>query len=163
MSPSRTHSWDQLSTLAATTTELGGLEFVTALLSGAVPAPPIMALVEAELVEVEPGRCVLACRPGEWMMNAMGVVHGGIAATLLDLCMALAVHSTLPAGSGCTSTDLHVRYVRSMNAETGTVLAEGTVVHTGRRHATAQSRLIVKDRSALIAHATTGCMILHTH
>ena len=64
-----------------------------------------------------------------------------IAATLLDSCMGCAIHSLLPAGVGYSTTDLQVRYSRGMTVETGRVLAEGTVVHAGRRLATAEGRL----------------------
>jgi uncharacterized protein (TIGR00369 family) len=86
--------------------------------------------------------------------------HGGIAATLLDSCMGCAVHTTLEAGVGYTTADLQVRYIRAMGASTGRVLAEGKVVHGGRRTATAEGRLFVESSEKLIAHATTGCVIL---
>jgi uncharacterized protein (TIGR00369 family) len=99
-------------------------------------------------------------QPAEWMYNPLGSVHGGIAATILDSCMGCAVHSTLEPGVGFTTSDLQVRYVRAMSDTTGRVLAEGRVVHRGRRTATAEGRLFTQDDEALIAHATTGCVIL---
>jgi uncharacterized protein (TIGR00369 family) len=111
------------------------------------------------IVEVEDGRCVFALDPAEWMFNPIGSVHGGVAATLLDSCMGCAVHSTLPAGVGYATTDIQVRYLRAMSASTGRVLAEGEVVHRGRRQATAEGRLYVEDTGKLIAHATTGCTV----
>ena len=47
-----------------------------------------------------------------------------------------------------------------MDASTGRVLAEGTTVHTGRRQATAEGRLVVEESGKLLATATTGCHIL---
>jgi uncharacterized protein (TIGR00369 family) len=112
------------------------------------------------LVEAEHGRAVFAADPAEWMYNPIGSVHGGIAATLLDSCMACAVHTTLEAGVGYTTADLHVRYIRAMTTSTGRVLAEGRVVHAGRRMATAEGRLTTEDGETLLAHGTTGCVIL---
>jgi acyl-coenzyme A thioesterase PaaI-like protein len=40
------------------------------------------------------------------------------------------------------------------------VLAEGTVVHAGRRTATAEGRLFAESDGTLLAHGTTGCLIL---
>ena len=94
------------------------------------------------------------------MYNPIGSVHGGIAATLLDSCTGCAVHTTLAAGVGYTTTDLQVRYIRAMTDTTGRVLAEGRVIHSGRRTATAEGRLFVEDGERLIAHATSGCAIL---
>jgi uncharacterized protein (TIGR00369 family) len=94
------------------------------------------------------------------MYNPIGSVHGGVAATLLDSCMGCAVHTTLPAGVAYTTADLQVRYIRAMGDATGRVLAEGRVVHRGRRTATAEGRLFVESDEMLIAHGTTGCVIL---
>jgi acyl-coenzyme A thioesterase PaaI-like protein len=47
-----------------------------------------------------------------------------------------------------------------MAQSTGRVLAEGKVIHAGRRTATAEGRLFVESGGGLIAHATTGCAIL---
>jgi uncharacterized protein (TIGR00369 family) len=66
----------------------------------------------------------------------------------------------LEPGVGCTTSDLQVRYIRAMTFETGRVLAEGKVIHLGRRTATAEGRLFVEQGERLIAHATTGCTIL---
>ena len=80
------------------------------------PAPPIAELLGFEIVEAEPGRAVFALEPAEWMYNPIGSVHGGVAATLLDSCMGCAVHTTLEAGIGYTTSDLQVRYIRAMSA-----------------------------------------------
>ena len=100
------------------------------------------------MAEVEPGRAVFAIEPAEWMYNPIGSVHGGVAATLLDSCMGCAVHTTLDAGVGYTTTDLQVRYIRAMRAGAGRVLAEGRVVHAGRRTATAEGRLFWRRTAA---------------
>ena len=93
------------------------------------------------------------------MYNLIGSVHGGIVATLLDSCMGCAVHTTLPAGVGYTTTDLQVRYIRAMAADSGPVVAEGRAVHVGKRTATAEGRLFARSDDSLIAHGTTGCAI----
>jgi acyl-coenzyme A thioesterase PaaI-like protein len=40
------------------------------------------------------------------------------------------------------------------------VLAEGRVIHCGKRTATAEGRLFVESDERLLAHGTTGCVIL---
>jgi uncharacterized protein (TIGR00369 family) len=159
-SRSRTVTWADPSGLAAAGMQLAGLDFLRRISEGELPPPPIATLVGARIAEVQEGRCLFELEPAEWMYNPIGSVHGGIAATLLDSCMGCAVHSTLPAGVGYTTTDLHVRYVRGMSADTGRVLAEGRVIHSGRRLATAEGRLTVAATGTLIAHATTGCAVI---
>lgn len=157
---SRTFSWQDPQSLAAAADGRSGLEFLQAMADGELPPAPITQLLELELVELEAGRVVFALTPAAWMFNPIGSVHGGIAATALDSCMGCAVHSELPPRTGYTTTDLQVRYLRSMNASTGRVTAEGRVVHLGRRQATAEGRLVAAATGKLIATATTGAIIL---
>jgi uncharacterized protein (TIGR00369 family) len=157
----RRFTWEDPAILAdAAMSGLTGMAFLRAVLVRELPPAPIAQLLGMELTEVSEGRVVFSLEPTEWMYNPIGRVHGGIAATLLDSCMGCAVQTMLPAGTGYTTSDLQVRYLRAMTATTGRVLAEGTVVHSGRRQATAQGRLYVKDSGKLLATATTGCIVL---
>jgi uncharacterized protein (TIGR00369 family) len=103
---------------------------------------------------------IFALTPAEWMYNPIGSVHGGIAATLLDSALGCCIHTRLDAGARYTTTDLHVRYVRAMSADTGRVLADAQVVHMGRKIATAEARLYTQEGEKLIAHGDTSCIIL---
>ncbi len=156
----RSFSWEDPAATAATGLKLAGLEYMRAIAQGTMPAPPVARLLGFELVEADPGRALFALEPAEWMYNPIGSVHGGIAATMLDSCMGCAVHTTLEAGVGYTTTDLQVRYIRGMSVATGRVLAEGRVVHAGKRSATDEGRRFAESDETLIAHGTTGCMIL---
>src|SRR4029453_1428110 len=94
-----------------------------------------------ELEELDEGRVVFGLTPADAHTNPMGMVHGGIAATLLDSAMGCAVHSTLGPGLGFTTLELHVHYTRGVAPGSGRLRAEGTVVHRGRRVATAEGRV----------------------
>ena len=86
------------------------------------------------------------------------MVHGGLAATMLDSALGCAVHSTLPQGDGFTTLELKVNLVRAISKDTGPLRAEARIVHRGRTVATAEADL--KDAAGkLYAHATTTCMI----
>jgi len=137
-----------------------GLEVMRAMGTGDLPLPPISSLIGMEGVAVEEGEVVFACTPHEWMYNPIGSVHGGIALTLLDSAMGCAVHTTLPAGTGYTSLEVKLNFVRGISAGTGRMLATGTVVHRGRRVATAEGRLTAEADGRLLAHATTTCLVL---
>ncbi len=149
-------------TLAQQAATKSGLEFFEPWLrhDELPPPPPIVMMLGIEWVELEPSRAVLSLEPAEWMLNPIGTIHGGIAATLLDTALGCAVHSTLPAGTAYATTDLHTRHVRPMNADVGRVLATGTVLHAGRSHATAEGRIEVEATGKLIATGTAGCAIL---
>lgn len=156
----RSFSWVDPAGVADKGLRLPGLEYLQGIVDGSVPPPPISRLLGFSIVEVEPGRALFAMEPAEWMYNPIGSVHGGIAATILDSCMGCAVHTTLEAGVAYTTTDLQVRYLRAMSDTTGRVLAEGRVIHRGKRTATAEGRLFVESDERLLAHGTTGCVIL---
>ena len=156
----RTYSWEDPAALLDAGAGLSGLDLMQKFAARELPPPPIIAMLEGEIVTAERGRVVFALTPQEWMFNPIGSVHGGIAATLLDSCMGCAVHTVLPAGTGYATGDLHIRYLRAMTTETGRVLAEGTVIHAGRRQATADSRLTVESTGKLIATGTSACVVL---
>jgi uncharacterized protein (TIGR00369 family) len=159
----RTFSWDDPRATAARGAGMAGVDFIRAIAEGEIPRPPNAAMLDMAIVEVEFGRAVFELNPSEWMYNPIGTVHGGIAATILDSCMGCAVHTTLEAGQGYTTTDLQVRYLGAMTTDTGPVRAEGRVVHVGGRIAAAEGRLYaVGNGERTLAHATTGCLILRS-
>src|SRR3954468_3005683 len=61
-----------------------GLDFVRAIFSGKLPAPPIMQTVEPFDSTAEPGMVVMYSVPGFRHYNPIGSVHGGYSAILLD-------------------------------------------------------------------------------
>jgi uncharacterized protein (TIGR00369 family) len=101
---------------------------------------------------------VFSLLPGEEHYNPIGSMHGGVYATLLDSAAGCAVQSTLPQGTGYTSVDLAVKFLRPVTVDTGRVRAVGTVLNGGRRTALAEARLL-DDEDRLLAHATSTCMI----
>ena len=135
-----------------------GLDFVRAIFSGKLPAPPIMQTVEPFDSTADPGLVVMYSVPGFRHYNPIGSVHGGYAAILLDSAMGLAVHSMLPAGSGYTTLEFKISFIRGMTKDTGPVRTEGKVLNVGRRAATAEAR-ITDSKGRLLAHATTTCLV----
>ena len=154
----RTVSWEDPKALAEAARGLTGFEFLRKVVSGELPRPPISALLNFRLAELDEGRAVFTVEPAEYHYNPIGVVHGGLAATLLDSAMGCAVHSVLPAGAGYTTLEIKVNYVRALTAETGLVRCEARVIHVGGRTATAEGK-VLDAAGKLYAHATTTCLI----
>jgi uncharacterized protein (TIGR00369 family) len=150
---------DPVATAAAGAT-MTGMEYMTAIVEGAMPPPPIAVTMLLRPVELEEGRVVFEGLPGEEHYNPIGVVHGGYAATLLDSALGCAVHTTLPAGVGYTSLGLEAKYVRPISRDTGRVLCEATVLYRGRKQATSEATLTAADSGKLLASGTATCMIL---
>ena len=135
-----------------------GLEFVRAIFEGKLPAPPIMENVEPFDSTAENGVVTFYSVPGFRHYNPIGSVHGGYAAILLDSAMGLAVHSTLPAGTGYTTLEFKISFIKGMTEDTGPVRTEGKTLSVGRRAATAEAR-ITDAKGRLLAHATTTCLV----
>lgn len=63
------------------------------------------------------------------------------------------------AGTGYTTLEIKVNYVRAIKRDSGPLRAIGTVVHMGGKTATAEARLL-DGEGRLVAHATTTCLLL---
>ena len=137
---------------------MSGLDFVRGIFEGKLPAPPIMQSVEPFDATAEPGVVTFDSVPGFRHYNPIGSVHGGYAAILLDSAMGLAVHTTLPAGTGYTTLEFKISFIKGMTEDTGPVRSEGRTLNVGRRTATAEAR-ITDARGRLLAHATTTCLV----
>jgi len=137
---------------------LDGMTLFTEMQAGRLPAPPICRALGMTLSEVEHGRVIFGYTPVFDHYNPLGSVHGGIAATLLDSVMGCCVHTTLKAGTGYTTVEIKVNYVRAMTDKTGPVRAEGKVINVGSRIATSEGRL-VDSSGRLLAHGTTTCLL----
>ena len=159
--PARTRivTWEDPVPHAIAGRSLRGIDYLRRIAAGEVPAPPISRLMGFTVVEADEGRAVFEATPGEEHYNPIGVVHGGLAATLLDSAMGVAVHTTLGPGDAYTTLEIKVNFVRPMTRDTGKVRALGEMVHAGRRTATAQGRL-VDANGRLLAHASATCLVL---
>jgi uncharacterized protein (TIGR00369 family) len=134
------------------------LGFLRAIIDGTLPNPPISEVLGFHLIEVENGRAVFEGLPEYRYYNPIGTVHAGFAATLLDSALGCAIFSTLTKGDAWTTLELKLNLVRALTKDTGSVRAEGRIIHRGRTVATSEGDL--KDRAGkLYAHATTTCMI----
>ena len=137
---------------------MSGLEYVQGLVDGTLPLNTMAQTLGYDVVEVSKGRAVAAAEPHAGHLNPAGTVHGGLAATLLDTCMGLAIRSMLDKGFAQTTLEFKISLVRPITAQTGRVKAEGKVISCGRRVGTAEGTLTDKD-GRVLAHGTTTCLI----
>ena len=143
---------------AETQKAMTGLEFVQGLVDGSLPLNTMAETLGYDIVEAERGRVVITAEPRETHLNPAGSVHGGLAATMLDSCMGLAVQSLLGRGIGSTTLEFKISFVRPITPDTGPIRAEGVVINQGRRVGTAEGRVTDK-RGRLLVHGTTTCLI----
>ena len=98
---------------------MSGLEFVQGLANGTLPLNTIAQTLGYDVSEAVRGRVVVTAEPSSAHLNPAGTVHGGLAATLLDSCMGLAIRSTLEKGIGQTTLEFKISLVRPITPETG--------------------------------------------
>jgi acyl-coenzyme A thioesterase PaaI-like protein len=72
-----------------------GLEFLSDMVAGKIPQPPICEVLGFHLAEVKEGFACFEGLPEQRHYNPIGTVHGGFATTLLDSALGCAIFSTL--------------------------------------------------------------------
>lgn len=155
----KTVTWQDPMPTAQLGLRLSGLDYLSGIAEGSIPPPPISAHFGMRWVSVAAGDVVLAATPDESLYNPIGMVHGGVAATLLDSAVGCAVHSTLPAGVGYTSIELKVNFLRAISASAGEIRAHGWVVKAGSRVAFAEGD--IRDaQGKVLATASSTCLIM---
>jgi uncharacterized protein (TIGR00369 family) len=157
----RTFSWSDPAKQADQLGRRAGLDMLRAMISGELAAPPVMHLLDMSRMEADEGRVLVEMTPQEFHYNPLGTVHGGVLSTLLDTAAGCAVHTTLPAGTGYTSLDLNVKFLRPVTVHSGLLRCEGVVLQRGRRTALAEARL-TDGAGRLVAHATSSCLLFDT-
>ncbi len=159
MDRTRTVTWQDPLICADKARTMRGLDFLQAMIDGEIPPPPIALLLGMRLLEVAHGHAVFTIQPAEYLYNPIGVVHGGIAMTILDSATGCAVQTTLDAGIGYTTVSGNTNLIRPITKDTPVLRAEAGIINAGRRIATAEARL-VDDAGKLYAHQVSTCAIL---
>jgi uncharacterized protein (TIGR00369 family) len=137
---------------------LSGIEFVQGLADGTLPLNSMAQTLGYDIIKVAKGHVVAAVEPHAGHLNPSGTVHGGLAATLLDSAMGLAIRTMLEKGFAQTTLEFKISMVRPITPHTGLVKAEGKVISCGRRIGTAEGT--VRDTNGrVLAHGTTTCLI----
>jgi uncharacterized protein (TIGR00369 family) len=155
---SKTITWQDPLPTARLGATMTGLEYLTAIAEGRIPGPPIAAHFGLRWERIGYGEVVAVAEPDESLYNPIGMVHGGVAATMLDSVVGCAVHTTLPAGVGYSSVELKVSYLRAIHAGRGEIRATGRVVKEGSRIAFAEGE--IRDvEGKLLATASGTCVI----
>jgi uncharacterized protein (TIGR00369 family) len=155
----RTYTWADPHALAQAIDGRSGRDVLEELAAGGLQAPPIASTLGIALVEVGEGRAVFECEPQEFHYNPLGVVHGGVALTLIDSATGCALQSVLPEGAAYTTLETKANFVRAITIGSGVVRCTGETVHVGRTTATAEAR-IEDAQGRLCAHGSSTMLLL---
>jgi uncharacterized protein (TIGR00369 family) len=155
----RTYTWDDPFALRDAMGGRSGLELMQLMASGELPPPPIAKTLGFRLVEAERGHALFECEPAEYHYNPIGIVHAGLAMTLMDSAMGLAFVTTLDEPLGWTTLEVKANFTRALTADTGLIRCTGSVIHGGRRVATTEAR-IEDSQGRLCAHGTSTILVV---
>jgi uncharacterized protein (TIGR00369 family) len=155
----RTYGWEDPFALRDALAAHSGLELMQMMVRGDLPPPPIARTLDFKVVEAHRGRAVFECVPAEFHYNPIGIVHAGLAMTLMDSAMGLAFVTTLDEPVGWTTLEVNCNFTRALTVDTGVVRCAGSIIHAGRRVVTTEAR--VEDaQGRLCAHATSTILVL---
>lgn len=137
---------------------LSGLEQLRLRIKGILPESPIFKTMGIKIIKTEKGYVQLEAVPGLQHLNAMGVVQGGVTASILDAATGCAIQTFLEAGVRFATMDLNVKYIRPVKVNDCSLIAEGRTLHVSNRTGMAEGTL--KDKNGrLYACASATCMI----
>ena len=156
---SRQITWTDPAHAAGLAAGLDGLALMRAIRDGQLPGPPMARLVGFQCVAAEAGEIAMRLEHDPSLENAIGLVHGGAIASMLDTAMGAAANTRLPAGAGVVTLDLTITYLRPVSALNCPVTATGRLAHLGGRNAYVLGEL--RDATGeLCAHAVGNFSIV---
>lgn len=118
------------------------------------PFPEHMAM---RLAAIDVDRAVIELRTAHCHLQAYGIVHGGVLATLIDTATFWSVYLRIPEDAGLVNIDLKLNYLQPVAI--GLLTAEGRAIRSGSKICYAESEVWSIDRE-LVAHGTSTLMIL---
>lgn len=136
-----------------------GLQILQAIISGALPHPPMAGTLGFRLAAVAEGMSQFECLISPRLLNPFGTVHGGVALSLIDSAAGCAVHTSLPSGMGYASIETKVNFTRPLRHDSGLVTATGMIISSGKKIATAEAKLRT-EAGELVAHGMSTILLL---
>lgn len=154
----RVVTWHDPAEGLAVMPHVSGLEYLQRMADGTLPGAPIAGHVGMALEHVEKGMVRFRCEPDESHYNPIGAVHGGVVCTVLDSALGCAAHTLLPAGTGYTSIELKVNYLRPVTAASGPLICTGRVIKPGRRVNFAEGEVV--DNAGKTVATASGSLLI---
>jgi uncharacterized protein (TIGR00369 family) len=118
---------------------------------------PYFRLLSMTIKELDIGRAVVEIDLDDKHIQAFGVVHGGVVASVIDTAAFWAVFCELEENAGITSVDININYLAPV--QSGKLLATGRRIKLGSTIGLAEADIINED-GKMIAHGTSTIMVL---
>lgn len=152
-------SWQDPAATRAQAAGLSGLEVMRAIRDKTLPPPPMARVIGFECVVAEMGEIVMELAPEQSLENAIGLIHGGAAAAMLDTAMGAAVSTVCEPDQTSVTLDLSITYLRPLTLRSGAIRASARVLNKGRRTAYVVGE-VHDGNGRLAAHAVANFSII---
>ena len=114
---------------------------------------PMYRHMRMHVVDAGEGRSRLTMEVSDDLHSLYGMLHGGGPATIVDSACGIAVGTMLEPGDMCVTVDLRVNYIASLKR--GTLVADGRVVHMGKKTGVAQAEVRDQDGNLIAVGMST--------
>lgn len=113
---------------------------------------PFLDLLKIRPVSAERGRAQFEMTVEERHLRTLGILHGGVSATLLDTALGFAAGTMTPEKHFVVTVQLNVNFVRPA-WEGETLRVTGEVIHSGKQTAVATGE-IRTEQNVLVSYGT---------
>jgi uncharacterized protein (TIGR00369 family) len=118
---------------------------------------PFNKLIGVRVVRRHADGVTIECGTRDDLRNSAGVVHGGVAATLADAAIGIALASHFDGRRPCTTTDLKINYLSAIAQ--GKIIARSHLLRVGKKLCV--GRVDITDgQGKLVAVAIVTYMLL---
>jgi uncharacterized protein (TIGR00369 family) len=135
-----------------------GLEVLRASLERRLPDPPVSRLTGLRLSEAGLGMASAWMPASPWWQSGAGVFLAGTTAFVADLALGATILTGAPAGTGVTTSELSVSFLRVPTIRSQTIIGRGRLIHSTRSLGLAEATL-EDARGRLLGHASSRCVL----
>ena len=115
---------------------------------------PFLEHLDIRPISAGDGKASFEMTIGKSHLRTLGMVHGGVTASLLDTAVGFAAITVAPPGHHVVTVQLNVNFVKPLQAG-DKLRATGEVLHSGKRTAVVQGEVRTEnDELAALATAT---------
>ncbi|WP_314037575.1 PaaI family thioesterase [Dietzia sp. CH92] len=154
---SRHYSWPALPDATARSPH-AGLDALREIIDGRRHLSPGAYSLGVRLTGAEAGAVTMTAEPADWALNNGGTVHGGIVSGWVDAALGYATATVVEEGTGYSTLDLTVRYIRALRLEKTPATIHAEVEHAGRSTCVVQAKVL--DTDGRTCASASGVMML---
>ena len=117
--------------------------------------------IDCKLEEVEAGKVVISLENKKEFSQALGFMHGGMVASMLDTASGFAAFSILEEGKHVVTSDLKINYLRPVVCKR--VICVGEVLKAGKKLIVVESKVLDEENKILAKMLGTMVVVSNSY